>query len=136
MRRIIVILYLFFAARLTYCDEEIASLAILIYEDGNVTRESYIPELEAEGMKFAIFYEVTESAVRRHYVYEDDIRTADYTVLSRINDKDKERIYATNPQGGQIEIIYFPNNHAIIIYYDNKILSIEEALFIKKSTQG
>jgi hypothetical protein len=129
----IISLCLAFVAGLIYCDEKIASLNILIYEDGDVVSEKFEAEREYEKIKFSAFYEVTENTVRRHYTYGKDVQTIEYVVISRERDKDKRRISAVNSLGGKIKIILFPNNHAIIIYYDEKMLSIEEALFIERT---
>jgi hypothetical protein len=131
----IIALYLVFVTGLLYCNEEIVSLTILIYEDGNVLCEKFEPELGAEGMKFAVFYEVTENVVRRYYTHENGIQITDYSVLSREKDRDKERICAENTYRGKITIIFFPNNHATIIYYNKKMLSIEEAVFRRMAVQ-
>jgi hypothetical protein len=125
-------LYLAIATGVIYCDEEISSLTILVYKDGNAVSKKVEPEIGIKEVKFEVFYEVTEDAVRRHYFFGKEYRITDYAVLSREKDRDKERINAVNLDGGKIEIVFFPSNHAIIIYYDKEMLSIEEAFYIRK----
>jgi hypothetical protein len=77
----------------------------------------------------SIFYEIRNDKIVRYFFTGDTTLIEEFSIIERIKYIRSEKIYAESNPGQYLEISLFSDKNAVIIYHDDTLIRIEEAVY-------
>jgi hypothetical protein len=127
-----IILLFLFIVNISFAQEVLISpLTYITYENNVFTRVDIDlnPESGAAYIGDSIFYEIRYDKIVRYFFSSDTTLIEEFSVIERVKYIWSEKIYAESKMGQYLEISLFSDKNAVIIYHDDTLIRIEEAVY-------
>jgi hypothetical protein len=130
--RVKIILFFLFIGNISFSQDILISpLTYITYENNVFTKVNIDlkPELGAAYIGDSIFYEIKNDKIVRYFFNGNRTLIEEFSVIERIKYIRIEKIYAESKSRQHLEISLFSDKNAVIIYHDDTLIRIEEAIY-------